>query len=104
MVDLQVELPKIRTLLSRLMPETIAVDTNSEAGVLANRDRPDPVTQVVINLAIDGRDAMPRGGRLSVQVGDRVLRYLDTLAPGDTPPGDYVELAVGDNGIGLRRR
>ena len=56
---------------------------------------------MLINLAINGRDAMPRGGRLSLHVGNRVLRYLDTLAPGDTPPGDYVELAVTDNGIGL---
>ena len=63
----------------------------------------DPVqlTQVLINLAINARDAMPRGGRLSLHVGNRVLRYLDTLAPGDTPPGDYVELAVADTGIGL---
>ena len=59
------------------------------------------LTQVLINLAINARDAMPRGGRLSLHVRNRVLRYLDTLAPGDTPPGDYVELAVADTGVGL---
>ena len=100
-VDLHVELPQIRTLLSRLMPETIAVDASIDAEVWPIEIDPVQLTQVLINLAINGRDAMPRGGRLSLHVGNRVLRYLDTLAPGDTPPGDYVELAVADNGIGL---
>ena len=100
-VDLQLELPQIRTLLSRLMPETIVVDASSEPGVWPILIDPVQLTQVLINLAINGRDAMPRGGRLSVRVENRVLRYLDTLAPGDTPPGDYVELSVADNGIGL---
>ncbi len=100
-VDLRVELPQIRTLLSRLMPETIVVDAALDGEVWPIEIDPVQLTQVLINLAINGRDAMPRGGRLSVRVGNRVLRYLDTLAPGDTPPGDYVELAVTDNGIGL---
>ncbi len=100
-VDLHLELPQIRTLLSRLMPETIAVDATIDAEVWPIEIDPVQLTQVLINLAINGRDAMPRGGRLSVHVGNRVLRYLDTLAPGDTPPGDYVELAVRDHGIGL---
>jgi two-component system, cell cycle sensor histidine kinase and response regulator CckA len=100
-VDLHLELPQIRTLLSRLMPETIAVDASIDGEVWPIEIDPVQLTQVLINLAINGRDAMPRGGRLSVFVCNRVLRYLDTLAPGDTPPGDYVELAVSDNGIGL---
>ena len=91
-VDLHVELPQIRTLLSRLMPETIVVDASIDAEVWPIEIDPVQLTQVLINLAINGRDAMPRGGRLSLHVGNRVLRYLDTLAPGDTPPGDYVVL------------
>jgi two-component system cell cycle sensor histidine kinase/response regulator CckA len=100
-VDLHLELPQIRTLLARLMPETIAVDASIDAEVWPIEIDPVQLSQVLINLAINGRDAMPRGGRLQVRVSNRVLRYLDTLAPGDTPPGDYVELAVSDNGIGL---
>ncbi|MEO5823430.1 MAG: response regulator [Vicinamibacteraceae bacterium] len=100
-VDLRVELPQIRTLLSRLMPETILVDAAVDEEVWPIEIDPVQLTQVLINLAINARDAMPRGGRLSLRVSNQVLRYLDTLAPGDTPPGDYVELAVSDNGIGL---
>jgi two-component system, cell cycle sensor histidine kinase and response regulator CckA len=101
LVDLQRELPQIRTLLSRLMPETIVVDASSEPGVWPVEIDPVQLTQVLINLAVNGRDAMPRGGRLAVRVENRVLRYLDTLAPGETPPGDYVEVSVSDDGIGL---
>ncbi len=100
-VDLHVELPQIRTLLARLMPATIAVEATIDQEVWPVEIDPVQLTQVLINLAINGRDAMPRGGRLSLHVGNRVLHYLDTLAPGDRPPGDYVELAVTDTGVGL---
>jgi PAS domain S-box-containing protein len=100
-VDLHVELPQIRTLLARLMPATIAVEASIDPEVWPVEIDPVQLTQVLINLAINGRDAMPRGGRLSLHVRNRVLNYLDTLAPGDRPPGDYVELAVTDTGIGL---
>ena len=85
-VDLHVELPQIRTLLSRLMPETIVVEASIDAEVWPIEIDPVQLTQVLINLAINGRDAMPRGGRLSLHVGNRVLRYLDTLAPGTRRP------------------
>jgi PAS domain S-box-containing protein len=101
LVALQVELPQIRTLLSRLMPETIAVETTLEDEVWPIEIDPVQLTQVLINLAINARDAMPRGGRLTVHVRNVVLGTADTFGPGDTPPGDYVELAVGDTGIGL---
>jgi PAS domain S-box-containing protein len=100
-VALHVELPQIRTLLARLMPATIGVDTTVEGEVWPIVIDPVQLTQVLINLATNARDAMPRGGRLSVHVRNRMLRYTDTLAPGDRPPGEYVELAVSDTGVGL---
>jgi PAS domain S-box-containing protein len=100
-VALAVELPQIRTLLSRLMPETIAVQAGIDGDPWAIEIDPVQLSQVLINLAINARDAMPRGGRLTIQVRNRVLQYNDTLAPGDTPPGEYVEITVADTGVGL---
>jgi two-component system cell cycle sensor histidine kinase/response regulator CckA len=101
LVQLHVELPQIRTLLARLMPETIAVHATIDGEVWPIEIDPVQLTQVLINLAINARDAMPRGGRLSLHVRNRVLRYVDTLEPGDKGPGEYVELAVADTGVGL---
>jgi PAS domain S-box-containing protein len=100
-VALPVELPQIRALLARLMPETIAVETSLDGDVWPIEIDPVQLTQVLINLAINARDAMPRGGRLSLRVRNVVLGSADTFGPGDTVPGDYVELAVADTGVGL---
>jgi two-component system, cell cycle sensor histidine kinase and response regulator CckA len=101
LVELHRELPQIRTLLARLMPETIVVETGMEGEAWPVLIDPVQLTQVLINLAINARDAMPRGGRVVLRVRNRVLKYADTTAPGDMPPGDYVEIAVADTGHGL---
>jgi len=101
LVELAVELPQIRTLLSRLMPETIAVQAGVDGDPWPIEIDPVQLSQVLINLAINARDAMPRGGRLTIQVRNRLLQFNDVLAPGDTPPGEYVEIAVIDTGVGL---
>jgi PAS domain S-box-containing protein len=100
-VSLAAELPQVRALLARLLPETIAVETDLQGEIWPIRIDPVQLTQVLINLAINARDAMPGGGRLVLRVRNARLDQADTLGPGDAPPGDYVELAVADTGIGL---
>ena len=56
--------------------------------------------QVIINLVINARDAMPAGGRLSITVRSEVVEAPPPLAP-DLPPGTYVRLTVTDTGIGM---
>jgi two-component system cell cycle sensor histidine kinase/response regulator CckA len=101
LVELHHELPGIRTLLARLMPETITIETSMEGQAWPVLVDPVQLTQVLINLVINARDAMPRGGRVALQVRNRVLQAADTFAPGDMPPGEYVEIAVVDTGHGL---
>jgi two-component system cell cycle sensor histidine kinase/response regulator CckA len=101
LVSLEVEMPQIHTLLARLMPETIAVDVGMEADAWPIEIDPVQLSQVLFNLAINARDAMPRGGRLTLRARNRVLGHADTLAPGDAHPGEYVEIAVADTGTGL---
>lgn len=57
--------------------------------------------QVVLNLAINARDAMPEGGRLAVETRNRTLNDRALLEPLKITPGEYLEVIVADTGIGI---
>jgi PAS domain S-box-containing protein len=87
-------------LLRRLIGEQIAI-------VIATKDEPARVEadaaqleQVVVNLALNARDAMPEGGTLTVRTRDRFVATGEAVALG-VPAGSYIELSVEDTGIGI---
>jgi PAS domain S-box-containing protein len=55
------------------------------------------IEQVILNLVVNARDAMPNGGRLLVTTGTVTIRPADRMLP----PGEYVKLSVADTGIGM---
>jgi CheY-like chemotaxis protein len=57
--------------------------------------------QLVMNLAVNARDAMPDGGRLAIGTRNLSVREGSRLEDPDMPPGDYVELCVSDTGSGM---
>src|SRR5262249_61046690 len=57
--------------------------------------------QVVMNLVINARDAMPRGGRLAVRIDDIHLDEAGALAIAEGNPGHYARLSVADTGTGI---
>lgn len=93
----------IDTLVRRLLPENITFAIlRSEGGWLVRAD-PSQIEQVVINLAVNARDAMPQGGRLTLRT--RAVS-ADAAFVADHPqfaPGDYVLLEIEDTGIGMSR-
>ena len=61
--------------------------------------------EAIVNLAINGRDAMPIGGSLSIETASRQVTKADVEADPELPrPGEYVVLSVTDNGIGMDER
>jgi nitrogen-specific signal transduction histidine kinase len=93
------ELDKI---LRRLIGEDIELTkvTARELGVV--KADPSQIEQVLMNLAVNARDAMPKGGRLAIETKNVTLRQARTGAGGEpVPAGDYVVVAVTDNGIGM---
>jgi PAS domain S-box-containing protein len=92
---------RVQTILRRLIGEDIELvaDLNPEIGpVLAD---PAQLEQVLMNLAVNARDAMPDGGVLSITSGGASLPDPRITAPAGTSPGEYVVLSVTDTGTGI---
>jgi CheY-like chemotaxis protein len=71
------------------------------AGTGSIRVDPGQIERVVLNLAANARDAMPRGGTLAIETRTTTLGAPFTSAHPEVPPGDYVELVVSDTGTGI---
>jgi PAS domain S-box-containing protein len=89
-LDLNAAVREAEAMLRRVLGEDVALTTDLQPGLGRVRADPTHVQQVVMNLAVNARDAMPRGGRLSLATRD-VQRE----------PGPYVLLAVSDTGCGM---
>ncbi len=99
-VDLSAEVEVITGMLRRLLGEMVIVDFEpSPQAPRANVDV-GMLEQVLMNLAVNARDAMPRGGRLGISVG---LKARGSRPPLDAPvpAGDFACIAVSDTGSGI---
>ncbi len=102
-LDLNALIVNVRTMLGRLIGEDVELVTTTTRDLAPIKADPTQVEQVLLNLAVNARDAMPRGGRLTVETANVVL---DEAAVKDCPevrPGPYVLLAVTDTGTGMDR-
>ena len=100
-LDVAEVLEHSRGLLERLIGEDVELVTRGEPGV--GRVRADPVQldQVIQNLAVNARDAMPRGGRLVLEASNADLDEDYAHEHVTVRPGRYVMLAVSDTGHGM---
>lgn len=88
-------------ILRRLIGEDIELKTSTERDLwLVKADR-SQIEQVIMNLAVNARDAMPRGGRLTIETASVELEKSNGQPPLVLNPGKYVMLAVTDNGCGM---
>jgi two-component system, cell cycle sensor histidine kinase and response regulator CckA len=88
-------------ILRRLIGEDIELRTSTERDLwLVKADR-SQIEQVIMNLAVNARDAMPRGGRLTIETACVELDRSSAQPPHELNPGKYVMLAVTDNGCGM---
>ncbi len=100
-IDLNKVVEELRKMLVRLIGEDVQLVTRLAPDLAHVNIDPGQVDQILMNLAVNARDAMPAGGRLEIETAnvelgpDRMGRHIGV------PPGQYVMLAVGDTGTGM---
>ena len=100
-LDLSAVLLDMQPLLRRLIREDIELEVRTGRVGAVRADRVQ-LEQVVLNLSVNARDAMPRGGRITIDCRDVDLDATGAAARGpDVQPGPYVLLAVEDTGCGM---
>ncbi len=92
---------RVQRMLHRTIGEDIALKVEvSPTSGCAHMD-PAQIEEVLMNLAVNARDAMPGGGTLTFSVSGRSTRQTDEGIPYFIPPGDYVAMEVRDTGTGM---
>ena len=100
-LDLNVVVSDLDKMLRRLIGENIDLLTITEPGLGQVNADPGQMEQMIINLIVNARDAMPNGGKLTLQTssvtlsGDYALKHVPAVA------GDYVMVSVSDTGCGM---
>ena len=100
-LNVQSVVAEMEKILRRLIGEDIQLETSSAPDLgLVKADR-SQIEQVILNLAVNARDAMPQGGRLTIETANVELDSSYSHPPAVLSPGRYVMLAVTDNGCGM---
>jgi signal transduction histidine kinase/CHASE3 domain sensor protein/FixJ family two-component response regulator len=100
-LDISVMLPDMAGLLKRTLGEHIEVRVVDSAGLWPAMADAAQLENALLNLALNARDAMPGGGRLTIEVANKVIDADYAAAHVEVAPGDYVMLAVSDSGHGM---
>jgi len=100
-LDLNAVVAGIEPMLRRLIGEHIELITALDNGVGRVKADLGQMEQVIANLAVNARDAMPRGGKLLIETGNVELDAVYAATRADARPGPHVMLAVSDTGHGM---
>ena len=88
-------------LLRRTLGETVEIETVTSENLNSTLVDSAQVENAILNLGINARDAMPQGGKLTIQTANRRIGRQRAARYEDASPGDYVMLAVTDSGAGM---
>ena len=101
LIDMNSIVTRAARLLERVIGEDVRVDVQLAGGIGSVRVDPSQLEQVIVNLAVNARDAMPKGGTLTIETGEVELGAPETPLEVELEPGSYVLLLVRDTGTGM---
>jgi signal transduction histidine kinase/CheY-like chemotaxis protein len=100
-IDINQHVSGISDLLRRTLGEAIAIETVLAGGLWCCFVDPNQLESTLLNIAVNARDAMPDGGKLTIETGNTYLDEEYAAMHEDVSPGQYVLLAVTDTGTGM---
>jgi PAS domain S-box-containing protein len=100
-LDLNAVVDEVHRLLARTVGTEIVVEFEPAGRLWPVRADPNQMAQVLMNLGINARDAVPEGGALTIRTSNRTVSAQEALSLPGLEPGDYVVLSVTDTGSGI---
>ena len=100
-IDIGEKVLGMEQLLRRTLGEHVECEFQIDRGLWLASVDPGQLASALLNLVLNARDAMPSGGKLTVEVRNTSLGETDVDVNGDARPGDYVMVAVTDTGSGM---
>jgi PAS domain S-box-containing protein len=100
-LDLNAVIAGMEKMLRRVIGEDIELTTALDPDLWRTMADPGQIEQAIVNLAVNARDAMPRGGRLTLETGNVTLDEKFAGIYATVQPGPHVMLAVSDTGVGM---
>ena len=101
LLDLNVVVRDMHKMLTRLIGENIDLATRQASDLGIVKADPCQVEQIIVNLVVNARDAMPWGGKVTIETANVSVDNDATLKHVSVKPGPYVMLAVSDTGSGM---
>lgn len=101
-MDLSAAVAPMEKMLRRLIGEHIQLTMKLAEGLAPVKADPTLMEQVVLNLVVNARDAMLRGGQLVIETSEVLVSESDAMRHVDLRPGAYVRLSVQDTGVGIK--
>jgi PAS domain S-box-containing protein len=100
-LNLNETITELQKMLGRLIGEDIHIDIALDPRLRAVKADPGKIEQLILNLAVNARDAMPQGGTLRISTANVHLGEDGAQHPRSVPPGAYVSMSMADNGCGM---
>jgi len=100
-LDLNEIVFELDKMLRRFIGEDVTLETKLSTSLWYVKADKGQIEQVIMNLAVNARDAMPKGGRLFIETSNVTIQENDSFAKTSLPYGEYVSLKVGDTGTGM---